>query len=161
MNLSNNKHLKEVEKTLDNWDDNKGYLTTNDIHGVDLVAEINIEELNLDTEDKDEIAEALELHYDGSDYYFRRSKDDYMEFALDTNNLGDEVSIHFDLYNDRTKAPFSHDANDAQSDPPPPQVSESATILLVGFGLIGLSGFRNRFKKYRRIAQHARVCHIS
>ena len=48
MNLKDNKHLKEVEKILDTWDDNKGWLVTNDIHGVDLVAEINVKELGLE-----------------------------------------------------------------------------------------------------------------
>jgi len=65
----------------------------------------------------------------------------YAAFNVDTTNLSDAVSIHFDLFNDRTKAPFSHDA-DAQSDPPP--VPEPTTMLLLGLGLIGLIGARRR-----------------
>jgi len=82
MNLTNNKHLKEVEKVLDNWNVKEGYLTTNDTNGVDLLSEINIAELGLDTEDEDEIANLLEMHYDGSDYYFQHEKDNYYPFAL-------------------------------------------------------------------------------
>jgi len=95
MNLENNKHLKEVEKILNNWDMNKGYLTTNDIHGVDLVAEISIADLGLDIEDEDEIAKLLEQHYDDSDYYFRREKDGYMEFALVASSC-EEIFITFE-----------------------------------------------------------------
>jgi hypothetical protein len=69
----------------------------------------------------------------------------YASFAVDTTNLSDAVSIHFDLFNKNTEAPFSHDA-DAQSDPPPP-VPEPLTILLLGFGLVGLAGVRRKFKK--------------
>ena len=95
MNLENNNHLKEVEKILDNWDMNKGTLVTNDIHGVDLVSEINIKELGLETEDEDEIAELLELHYDGSYYFFQRNKDDYYEFALVASSC-DEIFITYE-----------------------------------------------------------------
>jgi len=95
MNLKNNKHLKEVEKILDDWDENKGYLVTNDIQGVDLISEINIKKLGLDIEDEDEIAEMLEAHYDGSDYFFRYSKDDYCKFALVVSSC-EEIFITFE-----------------------------------------------------------------
>ena len=73
MNLKENLHLKEVEKILDSWDTVKGYLTTNEDDGVDLVSAIDISKLGFpeDTEEE-EIFEALELHYDGGDYYFVR-----------------------------------------------------------------------------------------
>jgi len=95
MNLKDNKHLKEVESILDKWDVNKGTLITNDIHGVDLVSEISIKELGLDIEDEDEIAELLELHYDGSDYFFQRNKDDYYDFALIASSC-EEIFITFE-----------------------------------------------------------------
>ena len=95
MNLKDNKHLKEVESILDKWDDSKGTLITNDIHGVDLVSEISIKELGLDIEDEDEIAELLELHYDGSDYFFQRNRDDYYDFALIASSC-DEIFITFE-----------------------------------------------------------------
>ena len=95
MNLTNNKHLKEVEKVLNDWDINKGYLTTNDIQGVDLISQIDIKELGLDTEDEDEIADLLELHYDGSEYYFQRNKDDYYEFALVISSC-EEIFVTFE-----------------------------------------------------------------
>lgn len=95
MHLSNNKHLKEVEKILDNWDDKEGYLCTNDIHGVDLVSPIDITKLGLEIEDEDEIAELLEAHYEGSDYYFQREKDSYYEFALVSSSC-EEIFITFE-----------------------------------------------------------------
>ena len=95
MNLDKNKHLKEVEKILNDWDDNKGYLTTNDMHGVDLIAPIDISKLGLDTEDEDEIAEILEQHYDNSDFYFRYGKDGYDEFTLVASS-GEEIFITFE-----------------------------------------------------------------
>jgi len=82
MSLKNNKHLKEVESILDNWDTNKGYLTTNDMDGVDLIAEIDIDKLGIDYEDEVELAQILEEHYEGSDYYFRREIDSHIEFAI-------------------------------------------------------------------------------
>ncbi len=72
MDLKNNKHLKEVQAILDNWDEQKGWLTTNDIGGVDLVSEIDLKKLGFQDIDEEEILDALELHYDGSDYYFSR-----------------------------------------------------------------------------------------
>jgi len=95
MSLDNNKHLKEVEKILDNWNDKEGYLTTNDIQGVDLVSEIDITKLGLETEDEDEIAELLELHYDGSDYHFQRDKDSYCEFAIVVSSC-EEIFVTFE-----------------------------------------------------------------
>jgi len=95
MSLDNNKHLKEVEKILNDWNVKEGYLTTNDIHGVDLISQIDITKLNLETEDEDEIAELLELHYDGSDYFFQRDKDGYHEFAL-TISTCEEIFITFE-----------------------------------------------------------------
>ena len=95
MNLKNNKHLKEVESILDNWEVEKAYLTSNDLHGVDLVAEIDIEELGLDIEDKDKLAELLELHYDGSDYYFRYEPSDYTPLALIASSC-DDVFITYE-----------------------------------------------------------------
>lgn len=82
MKLKNNKHLKEVEKVLNDWDTKKGYLTTNDIGGVDLISPIDIKKLGFKNKDDDEIADLLELHYDGSDFYFRKSKDDYHPYSL-------------------------------------------------------------------------------
>ena len=67
----------------------------------------------------------------------------YAAFVFDTTNLSDNYSIHFDLFNDNTKAPFSHDANDAQSDPPP--IPEPTTMLLLDTRLAGLAGFRKKF----------------
>jgi len=91
MNLKKNKHLKEVEKILDDWDENKGYLTANDQHGVDLISPIDIKELDLDIEDEDEIATILEQHYDNSDYLFEREKDGYHEFALVASSCEDII----------------------------------------------------------------------
>jgi hypothetical protein len=66
----------------------------------------------------------------------------YAAFVVDTSGLSDEVSIHFDLYDKRAFAPFSHDG-DAQSDPPPP-VPEPASLLLLCLGLAGLAGVKRR-----------------
>ena len=97
MNLKDNKHLKEVESILDKWDIDKGYLTTNDLSGVDLISEISLKELKLEIEDEDEIAELLELHYDGSDYFFQRNKDDYYGFVLIASSC-EEIFVTFEGY---------------------------------------------------------------
>jgi hypothetical protein len=67
----------------------------------------------------------------------------YAAFAVDTTNLSDAVSIHFDLFNNNKNAPFSHDA-DAQSDPPP--VPEPASLLLLGLGIVGIAVGTRRFR---------------
>ena len=67
----------------------------------------------------------------------------YAAFSVDTTNLSDDVSIHFDLFSNSKFAPFSHDA-DAQSDPP--QIPEPATLLLLGFGLAGIVGLRRKLR---------------
>ena len=95
MKLKNNKHLKEVEKVLNDWDSKKGYLTTNDINGVDLISPIDIKKLGFKNKDEDEIADLLELHYDGSDFYFRKSKDDYHPFALVLSTC-EEIFVTYD-----------------------------------------------------------------
>jgi len=94
MRLENNPHLKEVEKILNDWDESKGYLTTNDIHGVDLVAPIDLKELGIEGTDE-ELIHLLEMHYDGSDYYFRHNKDDYHEVALVASSC-EEIFVTFE-----------------------------------------------------------------
>jgi hypothetical protein len=64
-------------------------------------------------------------------------------FDVDTIELRDDFSIHFDLFNSNVNAPFSHDA---QSDPPT-LVSEPTTSLLLGLGLIGVVGVKRKLKK--------------
>ena len=70
----------------------------------------------------------------------------YAAFDVDTTKLSDDFSIHFDLYNDRTNAPFSHDA---QSDPPGTDdpVPEPSTMFLLGVGLISFAGVIKRKTK--------------
>jgi hypothetical protein len=70
----------------------------------------------------------------------------YAAFAVDTTQLNDAYSLHFDLFNKKVNAPFSHDA---QSDPPPTGVSEPATVLLLGLGIISLAGFARRYQFLR------------
>ena len=70
----------------------------------------------------------------------------YAAFPVDTTGLSDAYSIHFDLFNAKVNAPFSHDA---QSDPPSPPASvpEPAGLLLLGLGIAGIAGWARRFKK--------------
>ena len=75
--LKDNKYLKELEIATDNWDEKFGYLTTNNEDGVDFVVTIDTSKLGFpeDTE-KDEIIEALELHFDGSAFYLGKDYND-------------------------------------------------------------------------------------
>lgn len=66
----------------------------------------------------------------------------FAAFEFDTTLLSDDYSIHFDLYNYRTKAPFSHDAHDAQSDPP--AIPEPGTMILLVTGMAGVAVLRKK-----------------
>ncbi|HBI24373.1 MAG TPA: hypothetical protein DDX84_09295 [Nitrospiraceae bacterium] len=72
----------------------------------------------------------------------------YAAFTIDTSNLLDGYTIHFDLYNKKLKnctldkdcditqfAPFSHDAESKK-------VPEPSTLILLGTGLVALSLWR-------------------
>jgi hypothetical protein len=70
----------------------------------------------------------------------------YVAFDVDTTNLSDAYSLHFDLFNKSVHAPFSHDA---QSDPPLTGVPEPATLLLLGLGIISVAGCARRYEFLR------------
>lgn len=96
MNLENNAHLKEVEKILDNWDTVKGYLTTNEEDGVDLISTIDLDKLGFEEgTEEDEILEALEKHYEGSDYYFEKERYGNKEPALVISSC-EEIFVTFE-----------------------------------------------------------------
>ncbi len=77
----------------------------------------------------------------------------YAAFAVDATQLSDNYSLHFDLFNNNVNAPFSHDA---QSDPPPTGVSEPATLLLLGLGIIGVAAYARRYQ-FIRIRSNPRI----
>jgi hypothetical protein len=65
----------------------------------------------------------------------------YMAFDIDASNLNAGYAVHFDLYHVDSdncfvdKAPFSHDAESSK------KVPEPSTLILLGFGLMGVSLF--------------------
>lgn len=65
----------------------------------------------------------------------------YAAFNVDTGGLGNGFSIHFDLYDGKTNAPFSHDAQSMAMESHN-SIPEPATVLLLASGLAGLIGFR-------------------
>jgi hypothetical protein len=68
----------------------------------------------------------------------------YETFVVDLDLVDPFMPIHFDLFAytggnpEKVFAPFSHDVSAAP---------EPASILLLGSGLVGLLGFRRKFKK--------------
>jgi hypothetical protein len=65
----------------------------------------------------------------------------YAAFNVDTSGLASGLSIHFDLFNSKTKAPFSHDAQSFASESHY-AIPEPATFLLLASGLAGLISLR-------------------